>query len=105
MSKILQFSDYLLMYSKAKVAAQSDTLTTSPRLGWSGARRMSPGRLRDVGSRINCVRTVWVRISGSLFVGKNCVIVLNRSGKILLLGSAVPHHLVSRWTMSSAGAM
>ena len=82
MSEVLQFPDSLLMYGKAKVAAQSDNFTQT-------------GMVR---SKTNVSREV------ELVCWKNWAIALNRSGKILLLGSTVPQHLVSRWTMSSAGA-
>ena len=72
------------------------------RAGWSGLIRMQMeiGRLSEVGSRMSWVMWVWLGHTKMSFFGKNTDIVLSRSGKILVLVSAVPLHLVSRCSMS-----
>ena len=65
---------------------------------------MFSGRFKDVGSRMNWLRCLWLRFERRLLLGKCLTMQLRRSGMILDLVSAVALQTVSKWIMSSAGA-
>ena len=71
---------------------------------YSGQIRMVIGRLSEVGWRISWIMCVWLGCTKMSIFGKTWDIMLSKSGKILVLVSAVPIHLVSWCTMSSMGS-
>ena len=100
----MAFSCLVLSLCMALVR-QMHCLVISIRPLWLGGMRTSLGRLIDVQSNINCVRWTWLGSERRLLVGWAFATVFNSSGINLHLVSAVARHLVSRWTISSAGAV
>ena len=62
------------------------------------------GRFSDVGSSISCAKWLWLGLVTMSLFGDSEATMFRSSGMSRVLVSAVALHLVSKCTMSSAGA-